>query len=160
MHREISHADQAFHKESNLSLYLLTGLLGLILGLDIWPEISRWLQTWGLNLPSWPRDIAGYRIALLAAVLGGARVLYGSLEGLLEGRLGADLAIAIACVAAILIGEPLVAAEIVFIGMVGECLESFTFGRASLKSFPAAAGYCATARKCASAPVKFKSAIA
>src|SRR5207248_3680449 len=30
---------------------------------------------------------------------------------------------------AILIGEALVAAEIVFIGMVGECLESFTFER-------------------------------
>jgi Cu+-exporting ATPase len=129
MHREISHADHAFHKESNLSLYLLTALLGLIIGFDIWPELARWLQTWGLTLPSWPREVGGYRIALLAAVLGGARVLYGSLEGLLEGRLGADVAIAIACVAAILIGEPLVAAEIVFIGMVGECLESFTFER-------------------------------
>src|SRR5262249_54810827 len=35
----------------------------------------------------------------------------------------------IATVAAILVGEPLVAAEIVFIGMLGECLESFTFER-------------------------------
>jgi Cu+-exporting ATPase len=129
MHREISHADQAFHKESNLSLYLLTGLLGLIIGLDLWPRFAAWLGAWGLSVPYWPQEIAGYRIALLAAVLGGARVLYGSLEGLLEGRLGADLAIALACVAAILIGEPLVAAEIVFIGMVGECLESFTFER-------------------------------
>jgi cation transport ATPase len=129
MHREISHTDQVFQKESNLSLYLLTGLIGVIIGIDLWPQLARWLQTWGLVLPSWPQEIAGYRIALLAAVLGGARVLYGSLEGLLEGRLGADLAIAIACVAAILIGEPLVAAEIVFIGMVGECLESFTFAR-------------------------------
>src|SRR5262249_43428367 len=42
---------------------------------------------------------------------------------------GADLALAIACIAAILINEPLVAAEVVFIGMVGECLESFTFER-------------------------------
>src|SRR5713226_8982422 len=129
MHREISHAEQAFHKESNLSLYLLTGLLGLIIGIDLWPRLALWLQGWGVTLPYWPQEIAGYRIALLAAVLGGARVLYGALEGLLEGRLGADLAIAIACVAAILIGEPLVAAEIVFIGMVGECLESFTFER-------------------------------
>jgi Cu+-exporting ATPase len=129
MHREISHTEQAFHKESNLSLYLLTGLLGLIIALDLWPRLALGLQAWGLALPSWPQEIGGYRIALLAAVLGGARVLYGSLERLLEGRLGADLAIALACVAAILIGEPLVAAEIVFIGMVGECLESFTFER-------------------------------
>lgn len=130
LHREISHTDHAFHKESNLALYLLTGLLGLIIGIGLWPQLAGWLQSWwGLTLPRWPQAIAGYRIALLAAVLGGARVLYGSLEALLEGRLGADLAIAIACVAAILIGEPLVAAEIVFIGMVGECLESFTFER-------------------------------
>ena len=56
-------------------------------------------------------------------------VLYGSLESLFEGKLGADLALAIACVAAILIGEPLVAAEVVLIGLIGECLESFTFAR-------------------------------
>src|SRR5207245_6455648 len=66
---------------------------------------------------------------LLAAVIGGARILYTSLQSLLEGRIGADLALAIACIAAILINEYLVAAEIVFIGMVGECLESFTFER-------------------------------
>jgi Cu+-exporting ATPase len=129
MHREISHADQAFQKESNLSVYLLTGLLGLLIAIDLWPAVAAWLAPKGIVLPSWPQEISGYRIALLAAVLGGARVLYLSLESLLEGRLGADLAIAIACVAAILIGEPLVAAEIVFIGMLGECLESFTFER-------------------------------
>src|SRR5205814_8724565 len=74
-------------------------------------------------------EVLGYRIALLAAVLGGARILYGSLDALFQGRVGADLALAIACVAAILLREPLVAAEIVFIGMLGECLESITFGR-------------------------------
>src|SRR5207244_1813048 len=111
------------------SLYLLTGLLGLLIGIDLWPALAAWLAEQGLSLPTWPREISGYRIVLLAAVLGGARVLYSSLESLFEGRLGADLALAIACVAAILIGEPLVAAEIVFIGMVGECLESFTFER-------------------------------
>jgi Cu+-exporting ATPase len=56
-------------------------------------------------------------------------VLYGALDRLLAGKLGADLALAIACIAAILIGEPLVAAEVVFIGLVGECLEAYTFGR-------------------------------
>jgi Cu+-exporting ATPase len=66
---------------------------------------------------------------LVAAVLGGARILYGALQNLLEGRIGADLALAIACIAAILIQEPLVAAEVVFIGMLGECLEAFTFAR-------------------------------
>src|SRR5207302_7705015 len=51
------------------------------------------------------------------------------LDSLMEGRLGADLALTIACIAAIYLREHLVAAEIVFIGLVGECLESFTFER-------------------------------
>src|SRR5438132_9846484 len=132
MHREISHVDPVLERKSNLSLYLLTALIGLIIAADLWPRVAGWLGGLGIELPSWARwsqEVGGYRIVLLAAILGGARILYGALEALLEGRLGADLAIAIACVAAILIGEPLVAAEIVFIGMVGECLESFTFER-------------------------------
>jgi Cu+-exporting ATPase len=129
MHREISHADQRFGQESRLPLYLLTGLLALLLAADLWPAFAGWVATWGPSLPTWPNHIGGYRIALLAAVLGGARVLYGSIDSLLAGRVGADLALAIACVAAILVREPLVAAEIVFVGLVGEVLESVTFER-------------------------------
>lgn len=136
MHREISHTESAFSQESRLSLYLLTGLLGVLIGMDLWPVVADWAATLGVSLPTWPRAFAlgtakmePIRIALIAAVLGGARTLYGSLESLLEGRIGADLALAIACIAAILTGEPLVAAEIVFIGMVGECLENITFER-------------------------------
>ncbi|MGE3806409.1 MAG: cation-translocating P-type ATPase family protein [Gemmataceae bacterium] len=130
MHREISHVDSAFEQESNLSLYLLTGLLGILIGADLWPALAGWLQaTFALDLPTWPREIYGYRWALIAAVLGGARVLYTSLESLFEGRIGADLALAIAAIAAILFNKPLVAAEVVFIGLVGECLEGITFAR-------------------------------
>jgi Cu+-exporting ATPase len=129
MHREISHADGAFEQEGRLGLYLLTGLLGALIATDVWPIAARWIATWGPSLPSWSNQPYGYRIALLAAILGGARTLYGSLNSLFEGRIGADLAVAIACVAAILVQEPLVAAEIVFIGMLGECLESITFAR-------------------------------
>jgi len=129
MHREISHTDPNSQQDSPLSLYLLTGLLGLLLAADLWPILARWLAPWGLALPSWPNEIGGYRLALVAAVIGGARILYGSLDSLLAGRVGADLALAIACVAAILLREPLVAAEVVFIGMLGECLESITFAR-------------------------------
>lgn len=126
MHREISRADQIFYQERNLSLYLFTALIGLLIGLDLWPGFADWA---GIGL-TWSTEFySGYRIALIAAILGGARVLYNSFEKLLEGRLGADLALGIACVAAILYGKPLVAAEIVFIGMVGECLESITFER-------------------------------
>ncbi|HXG09385.1 MAG TPA: cation-translocating P-type ATPase family protein [Gemmataceae bacterium] len=129
MHREISHADQAFQQESRLSLYLLTGLLGLLIALDLWPAFANWEPVRGWGLPSWPREVFGFRIALIAAMLGGVRTLYGSVNALFDGRVGADLALTIAIFAALLVGEPLVAAEIVFIGMVGECLESFTFER-------------------------------
>src|SRR3954468_2997374 len=108
MHREITFADRAFGQESRLSLYLLTALIGLIIGADLWPFVANWLQTRGVSLPTWSNEIGGFRIALIAAVLGGARVLYGSFESLMRGALGADLALAIACVAAILIQEPLV----------------------------------------------------
>jgi Cu+-exporting ATPase len=127
MHREISHTNPALAPASNLSLYLLTALIGLLIGIDLWPTVAGWFPN--LGLPTWPNEYAGYRVAHLAAIIGGARILFGAFEGLLEGRVGADLALAIACVAAILIKEPLVAAEIVFIGMAGECLESFTFER-------------------------------
>jgi Cu+-exporting ATPase len=129
MHREISHADRAFQQESRLSLYLLTGLIGLIIAADLWPIVAAWLEGLGLVLPTWPNEFSGYRIALVAAMLGGARVLFGSLDSMLQGRIGADLALALATVAAVLLKEPLVASEIVFIGLLGECLESVTFER-------------------------------
>ncbi len=133
MHREISHTDSAFAPQRNLALYLLTGLLGLLIAIDGWPRLVE-LFGWR-GLPTWPNQIAGYPIALIAAVIGGARILFTSLEGLLEGRVGADLALAIACIAALLLNDEktnegaLIAAEIVFIGLFGECLEAFTFDR-------------------------------
>ena len=131
MHREISHTEDVFGRASNLGLYLLTALLALLIGRDLAPYLMQWLGTQDVGLDSkpWTREFFGFRFATIAAVVGGARVLFHSLEALFEGRFVADLAIAIACIAAILIGEPLVAAEVVFIGLIGECLEAFTFAR-------------------------------
>jgi Cu+-exporting ATPase len=123
MHREISHTDGAFTPQRNLGLYAMTALLGLILAADI----AVWL--WYGRPAEAPGLVFGFRIAILAAVLGGARILFTSIDSLMEGKLGADLALAIACIAAIYLKEHLVAAEIVFIGLVGECLESITFER-------------------------------
>jgi Cu+-exporting ATPase len=95
----------------------------------LWPDLALWINKAGLEVSRSSREFYGFRYALIAAVLGGARTLFGSIERLFEGKIGADLAMAIACIAAILIGEPLVAAEVVVIGLVGECLESFTFSR-------------------------------
>ncbi|MGH7202529.1 MAG: heavy metal translocating P-type ATPase, partial [Planctomycetaceae bacterium] len=72
----------------------------------------------------------GYRLALWAALLGGARVLFQTLMGLVSGRVGADLAITIAAFAAILLGEEETAALVVFIALCGECIEGYTVDRA------------------------------
>jgi Cu+-exporting ATPase len=137
MHREISHADQAFAPRSNLSLYLFTALLAALVGLDVWPWLAGQLARTGLALPTWSNEIDLVRFgfpfnptyALLAAMLGGIRAAMTSIDGLFEGRVRADLALALAVIAAILIGAPLVGAEVVVIGLVGECLESLTFAR-------------------------------
>lgn len=129
MHREISHADSVFSRPSVAGLYAFTATLGFLIARDLWPTISGWLTGLGADLPVWTNKFFGYRFALIAAVFGGARILYGALDSLFAGRLGADLAVALACIAAILIDEPLVAAEVVFIAMVGECLEAWTFAR-------------------------------
>lgn len=130
MHREFNAAESPFRPRSNAVLYAFTGLLVALLVADLWQTLAGWLRGFGLDLPIWnSREFLGVRFALVAAVLGGARVLYASLEQLTAGKIGADLAIAVACIAAILIGEPLVAAEVVVIGLVGECLEAATFDR-------------------------------
>src|SRR5438067_13091099 len=98
MHREVTPADRLGHGEPPLSLYLLTALLGLLIAADLWPVVAGWLWPGdaGAWLPTWPREVLGYRLALAAAVLGGVRVMVSSLEGLVEGRVGADLALALA----------------------------------------------------------------
>lgn len=125
MHREFDPAAEPFEHRSATPLFAFTALLIALLIADLWPLLANWL-----DLPTWAnREMFGVRFALIAAVLGGARALFTSLEHAAEGRVGADLAIAIACVAAILIGEPLVAAEVIVIGLIGECLEAATFNR-------------------------------
>lgn len=105
-------------EESNapIGLFVLTAVLGLLILLD-------W-RTGGAPLPFLP-----WRPAILAAVVGAVRVTFASLSGLLAGEIGADLALAIACWAALRIGEPVAAAEVVFIAMTGESLEEIAFAR-------------------------------
>lgn len=129
MHREFDPTENPFRPKSHLPLYLFTAVVGLLLAADLWPLVAGWFNS--PALPTWNRTQFGFTsaFALLAAVLGGARSLYGALEKLTDWKVGADLAIAIACVAAIVMGEPLVAAEVVFIGLAGECMEAVTFDR-------------------------------
>ena len=48
----------------------------------------------------------------------------------MQRRIGADLALAQASLAALILGQPFVAAEVVFIALLGEVLEAWTFSRA------------------------------
>src|SRR3954451_22528076 len=84
------------------------------------------LGAWGSEY----RRPFGVPLSLAAELIGGGRVVSLALAALLEGRIGADIALAVACVAAAVLGEYFVAAEVVFIALFGECLELFTFERA------------------------------
>ena len=46
--------DEPFQPRSNLGLYLLTAVVGLLLLADLWPPLAAWLVGLGLELPTWP----------------------------------------------------------------------------------------------------------
>ena len=112
--------ERDFAAPSFRSLYVLTACVALLVAGDG--------LFWWLGWESF-RNPLGVNLSLIAAVLGGARIVYGALVSLLDGDVGADLALAIAMVAALLLGEYWVAAEVVLIAMIGESLEALTFSR-------------------------------
>ena len=116
-------ADASFHYQS-APVYFLTLLVGTLLAADL---------LFGLfGDSSWAayRAPFGYRLAFLAAVLGGGRILYQTVDGLFDRRVGAELALCIAAFAAIVLGEHLTAALVVFIALCGESVEGYTLDRA------------------------------
>jgi len=119
-------AGRSFHYRS-APIYLLTAVVGLLFAADL---VIGLLSSAGV--PDWNQyqSLAGFRLALLAAVLGGARILYQTLENLFDGKVGADLALTIACLAAIVLGEHATAALVVFIAVCGESIEGYTIDRA------------------------------
>src|SRR6187399_3202543 len=119
-HDHHHHGHDHDHADELRWLVGTTVLVGLLLGADV---------VLGLAGSEYARPY-GVSLSLLAAMIGGGRVVYLALAALFEGRIGADIALAIACVAAAVLGEYFVAAEVVFIALVGECLEAFTFDRA------------------------------
>ncbi len=118
-HHHDDHHDHD-HAAELRTLIATTVVVGLLLAAD---------QFLAFTMPA-SRYPFGISLALLAAVIGGGRIVFLALAALFEGRIGADIALAVACVAAALLREYFVAAEVVFIALVGECLEAFTFGRA------------------------------
>src|SRR5260370_10899831 len=75
--------------------------------------------------------VFGIDTAAILTVLGGYRTFRTCIAALLEGNISADLAICVAVVAALSIGQYLAAAEAMFIMLLGECLEAYAAGRTS-----------------------------
>jgi len=82
-------------------------------------------------------SIRGFDLAMLLALFGGFPIYYASLISLLKRKITADLAVSIAAFAALYLGYTgrysenmyLVAAEVIFIMLIGESLENFAVGR-------------------------------
>src|SRR5262249_17298613 len=70
----------------------------------------------------------GLSLTLVAALAGAVYIVHSALRALVQGRIGADFALAQASLAALVLGQPFVAAEVVFIALLGEVLEAWTFG--------------------------------
>src|SRR4051794_7892081 len=87
------------HDAERRALVATTAVVGLLLGLDL--ACAAWA-------PEWRRPF-GVPLALAAAAIGGGRVVYLALAALFEGLIGADIALAVACVAAAILGEYFVA---------------------------------------------------
>jgi Cu+-exporting ATPase len=83
------------------------------------------------------RSIYDFDLAMLLALVGGYPTYSGAVHGLLRRKITADLAVSLAAMAALWVGwrgdNPsswfLVAAEVIFIMLVGESLEEFAIGR-------------------------------
>ena len=84
-----------------------------------------------LNVTGLFRTVFGLDTAAIVTVLAGYRIFYNSISALLEGNISADLAICIAVIAALIIGEYLAAAEAMFVMLLGEGLEGYAAGRTS-----------------------------
>ena len=112
-------------------------------------EISSLLSEYGfaaivgilllLNLTGAFKTVLGLDTAILITLLAGYKTFYNSISALLEKTISADLALCVAVIAALAVGEYLAAAEAMFIVMVGEGLESFAAGRteAAIRRFVA-----------------------
>src|SRR5437868_4068832 len=82
-----------------------------------------------LNLLGVFKTIFGIDTAVIITLLAGYKTFYNSISSLLEKKISADVALCIAVIAALSVGEYLAAAEAMFIVLVGEGLESYAAGR-------------------------------
>jgi len=77
------------------------------------------------------RTFLGIDTAVVITLLAGYKTFYNSISALMEKRISADIALCVAVIAALSVGQYLAAAEAMFIVLVGEGLESYAAGRTS-----------------------------
>ena len=86
------------------------------------------LLAWLVVEPKFGAKAAATLLAVLT-VLAGYEIFYEAFAGLFRGQISADLAVAIAAIAALAIRQYYAAAEVIFIMLVGGTLEAFAVGR-------------------------------
>ena len=74
-------------------------------------------------------ELYGFDLALILALVGGFSIYYEAIAALARRRISADLAVGLAAMAALYIGQYAVAAEVILIMLVGEALEHFAIDR-------------------------------
>ena len=73
--------------------------------------------------------VYGFDLALVLALVGGFPIYTEALTALVKRRISADLAVGLAAMAALYIGQYAVAAEVILIMLIGEALEHFAIDR-------------------------------
>jgi P-type Cu+ transporter len=101
-------------RQQRIRYYIFAAFVGVLLLLN-------WLGIF--------RTIFGLDTAILITLLAGYKTFNNSITALLERRISADIALCIAVIAALSVGQYLAAAEAMLIVLVGEGLESYAAGR-------------------------------
>ncbi len=101
-------------KQERIRYYAFAAFVGVLLLLN-------WLGIF--------KTFFGIDTAIFITLMAGYKTFYNSFSALLERRISADIALCVAVIAALAVGQYMAAAEAMFIVLVGEGLESFAAGR-------------------------------
>src|ERR1019366_1349504 len=100
-----NHNSMDDERRERIRYYGFAALVGVLL-------LANWLGIF--------RTIFGLDTAIVITLLAGYKTFYNSISALLERRISADIALCIAVIAALSVGQNLAAAEAMFIVLVGE----------------------------------------
>ena len=118
-------ADQSEREHTRLRSHIaFTAVMGVLLLLNVLDGTRL-----GVYIPDVCRTIGGWNTALFLTLIGGHRLFLEALRDAFNREISADLAVAIAAVAALLIKEYTAAAEVIVIMLIGEGLELFAVDR-------------------------------